>query len=82
MSSVVFLVGMLCIGPVEDQKCVNLASQYLYENIENCLIANQEIRKELGNIDGLSLTCVPSELIERFVEFRPSLKVPKVERDK
>jgi len=36
MKTVVFLIGYLCLGPVDDRKCVNIASQYIYPDVINC----------------------------------------------
>ncbi len=52
MKSVVFLIGYLCLGPIDDKQCVNMASQYLYQDVPNCQKAREDILDELDNIDG------------------------------
>tara|TARA_R100000697_G_C5460871_1_gene199694 strand:+ start:29 stop:268 length:240 start_codon:yes stop_codon:yes gene_type:complete len=76
MKTVVFLIGYLCLGPVDDRKCVNMASQFLYPDIVNCENARASIVKELDDIEGLLLQCVPSDLIENYVKYRPELILP------
>jgi len=76
MKTVVFLIGYLCLGPVDDRKCVNMASQFIYPDVINCEKARASIVKELDDINGLLLQCVPSDLIENYVEYRPGLILP------
>ena len=76
MKTVVFLIGYLCLGPVDDRKCVNIASQYIYPDVINCENARTGINKELDDIEGLFLQCVPSDLIENYVKYRPELLLP------
>ena len=76
MKTVVFLIGYLCLGPVDDRKCVNIASQDIYPDVINCEKARTGINKELDDIDGLLLQCVPSDLIENYIKYRPELLLP------
>jgi len=78
-TSVVFLIGYLCLGPVEDKQCVNMASQFLYPDVQNCKTARASIMKELDDVEGLILTCVPSDLIENYVKYRPRVILPPLE---
>jgi hypothetical protein len=48
-TSVVFLIGYLCLGPVGDKQCVNMASQFLYPDVQNCQTARASIMEELDN---------------------------------
>ena len=79
MKSVVFLIGYLCLGPIDDKQCVIMASQYLYQDVPNCQKAREDILEELDNIEGLILTCVPSDLIENYVKYRPNVILPPLE---
>jgi len=79
MKTVVFLIGYLCLGPVDDTKCINMASQFIYPDVKNCEIARASISKELNDIEGLMLNCVPSDLIENYVEYRPKVILPSIE---
>jgi hypothetical protein len=78
MKTVVFLIGYLCLGPVDDKKCINMASEFLYLDVNNCEIARANISKELNDIEGLMLKCVPSDLIENYVEYRPNVILPSI----
>jgi hypothetical protein len=78
MKTVVFLIGYLCLGPVDDKKCINMASEFLYPDVNNCEIARANISKELNDIEGLMLKCVPSDLIENYVEYRPNVILPSI----
>ena len=59
MSTAVFLIGFLCLGMPGDEVCTNIASKYLYLDMENCLIARREIYSELSDLPGLQLQCIP-----------------------
>ena len=76
MKTVVLLIGYLCLGPVDDRKCVNIASQYIYHDVINCEHARKGINKGLDDIEGLLLQCVPSDLIENYVKYSPELLLP------
>lgn len=78
-TSVVFLIGYLCLGPVGEKQCINMASQFLYPDISNCQTARDNIMEELDNVEGLILTCVPSDLIENYVKYRPQVILPPLE---
>ncbi len=78
-TSVVFLIGYLCLGPVGEEHCVNMASKFLYPDVNNCETAKQSILKELDDIEGLMLRCVPSDLIENYVKYRPEVILPPLE---
>jgi len=78
-STVVFLIGYLCLGPVGDKQCINMASKFLYTDVNNCEIARESIMKELDDIEGLMLRCVPSDLIENYVKYRPQVILPPLE---
>lgn len=75
-TAVVFLIGYICLGPVGDKQCVNMASQFLYPDVLNCQTARAGIMEELDNIEGLMLSCVPSDLIENYVKYRPNVILP------
>ena len=77
MKAAVFLIGYLCLGPVDDKKCINIASQYLFPDVPNCVTARRNIMEELDNIAGLSLQCVPSDLIENYIKYRPEVLLPE-----
>jgi len=78
-TTVVFLIGYLCLGPVGEKQCVNMASKFLYADTNNCEIARESIMKELDDIEGLKLRCVPSDLIENYVKYRPEVILPSLE---
>tara|TARA_A100000171_G_scaffold48480_1_gene56004 strand:+ start:409 stop:648 length:240 start_codon:yes stop_codon:yes gene_type:complete len=78
MKTAVFLIGYLCLGPIDDKKCINIASQYLYLDVPNCEIAKENIMTELDDIDSLILTCVPSDLIENYIKYRPEIILPEI----
>lgn len=78
-TSIVFLIGYLCLGPVGEKQCINMASQFLYPDIFNCQTARDNIMEELDNAEGLILTCVPSDLIENYVKHRPQVILPPLE---
>ena len=78
MKTAVFLIGYLCLGPVDDKTCINMASKYLYLDVPNCEIAKKNIVKELDDIEGLMLSCIPSDLIENYIKYRPELILPEV----
>ena len=73
MSTAVFLIGVLSLGMPGDEVCTNIASKYLYLDMENCLIARREIYSELSDLPGLQLQCIPSDLIENYTIYRPEL---------
>ena len=76
MSTAVFLIGFLCLGMPGDEVCTNIASKYLYIGMQDCMIAKEEIYTELKDLTGLQLQCIPSDLIENYVEYRPEVISP------
>ena len=40
------------------------------------MIAKEEIYTELKDLTGLQLQCIPSDLIENYVEYRPEILNP------
>ena len=78
-TSLVFLIGYRCLGPVGDKQCVNMASQFIYPDLLNCQTARDQIMKELDDVEGLLLQCVPSDLIENYVKYRPQVILPPLE---
>jgi hypothetical protein len=57
-------------------ECKNIASKFLYIGMQDCMIAKEEIYTELKDLTGLQLQCIPSDLIENYVEYRPEVISP------